>query len=65
MGKAVKRRTRKRRETIGYATFSDAKAAEESGRNLALAFLKGKATSYAKAADYIRRRGYFGKDTGY
>ena len=65
MGKVVSRRTRKRRETVGFASFSNNKAAEESGRNLALAFLKGKATSYKRAANYIAKRGYFGQDTGY
>lgn len=65
MKKVVKRRTRKRRGVANIATFSDAYAAEESGRNLALAFMKGKARSYSQAAKYIERKGYFGGEEGY
>ena len=65
MGMTVKRRTRRRSTQVGIATFSNAKAAEESGRNLALAFVKGQAKSYKQAAAYIKKKGYFGGETGY
>jgi len=65
MGTAVKKVKRSRKSSATIFTFNDAYAAEESGRNLALAFMKGKARSYASAAKYIERKGYFGGETGY
>lgn len=59
MGKKV-RGNKTRRFTTSVMAFNNAKAAEESGRNLAQAYIKGKARSYASASKYIDKYGVFG-----
>ena len=61
MGKAVKgKRTTKK--TISIGSFHDSYAAFEAGRNLANAYIKGKARSYAQAQRYVEKNGAFGGD---
>jgi hypothetical protein len=57
---AMPKRTRRRSSNITIAAFADNDAAYEAGSNLARAFIRGKAKSYAQAAKYIQKKGLFG-----
>jgi hypothetical protein len=59
MGKKVKG-TRTRRGTAKVFAFNENRAAEEAGRNLAKAYITGKARSYAQASKYIDKYGVYG-----
>ena len=50
----------KRNKVIGIGVFNDEYAAFESGKNLASAYVYGKAASYARAAAIVEREGVFG-----
>lgn len=54
-----------RKISASLITFADNEQAEETGRNLALAFVKGKARSYRQAAKHVDKYGYFGGEQGY
>lgn len=58
-GKKVKG-NRTRRQTAKMHTFKSAKAAEESGRNLAAGYIRGKARTFAQASKYIDKYGVYG-----
>lgn len=56
-------RMKKSRKTgMTLTTFNNNTAAMESGRNMAKAFMKGKARSYKQATKYIEKSGDFGGD---
>lgn len=62
-GKALGKKVsgnRTRRGTARVYTFAKAKQAEEAGRNLAAAYIRGKARSFASASKYIDKYGVFG-----
>lgn len=62
MPSSARRRTRKRVSTASITAFASNDAAFEAGANLARAFIRGKAKSYADAAKYIKKKGFFGGD---
>lgn len=62
MAKAV---TRKRKKTFSVNVMTDNFASYEAGRNMAEAFIKGKAKSYKQAARYVDRYGKFGDEVNY
>jgi len=67
IGKAAKQVKSKRVRSVGatFSTFADHDKAMETGRNLAIAFTKGKANSYRKASKHVDKYGYFGGEEGY
>lgn len=64
MGKVVKG-NRSTTKIAKISTFNDSKVAMEAGRNLAQAYIKGKAKSLAAAQRYIEKNGSFGGDVNY
>ena len=61
MGKIVKSK-KSSSKVAQISTFNDSKAAFENGRNLAQAYMKGKARTYAAASRYVEKHGAFGGD---
>lgn len=56
---------RRRKKSFGINAMSDNFAAYEAGRNMAEAYIKGKAKSYKQAAKYVDRYGQFGDEVNY
>lgn len=58
-------RGRNRMKSFGISTITANDAAFEAGRNMAEAYIKGKAKSYRQAATYIEKHGRFGDEVSY
>lgn len=67
IGKAAKQIKSRKVRSVGasFTTFADHEQAEETGRNLAIAFVKGKARSYRQASKHVDKYGYFNGEQGY
>jgi len=61
----LRTKTRRSGAKVSFKTFNSQKAAFEAASNHARAFVRGKSASYAKAAKYIERQGFFGGEREY